>query len=119
MTSETPGPVEPVSADPVTVDDYIQRAWILQVEGDLPRAEADFRQATQIDERSAEGFYGLGLALKLQHSTAQAKEAFQKAIELIGAGALKEDQPRATMLNHLSKWHIETINQGLSQEPEP
>jgi tetratricopeptide (TPR) repeat protein len=119
MTSETPGPAQPAPQDPVTVEDFIHRAWILQVEGDLPRAEADFRQATQIDGRSAEGFYGLGLSLKLQRRAAQAKEAFEKAIELIGAGALKEDQPRATMLNHLSKWHIETINEGRSQEPEP
>jgi tetratricopeptide (TPR) repeat protein len=119
MSSETPGPVEPVPADPVTAEDYVQRAWILQVEGDLPRAEADFRQATQIDESSAEGFYGLGLALKLQRRVDQAKAAFEKAIELIGSGALKDDMPRATMLNHLSKWHLETINQGLTGEPEP
>lgn len=110
-------PAEEVVAEPKKPEEFTRRGWRLHVQGEQARAEADFRQALHLDPNSVEAQYGLGLALKAQQSNQQAVQAFERAIELIKDGGLNEDQARATMLRHLSKWHIDMIEKGRNREP--
>lgn len=117
-SDDLPPTPEPVQG-PETVEDLEQEGWRKHVHGDHQTAEEEFRQAVAKDPQSVDGYYGLGLALKLQRRNTDAIQAFQKTIELVNSGVMSSDTARATMLRHLSKWHIVNLEKGLNVEQEP
>ena len=108
-------PPQPNSA-PQTAEEYFQRAWGYYVKGDQNKAEQDFQQALSVDSQSVEAYYGLGLTLKMQGSLEPALQAFEKAIDLVKAGVMREDRVRATMLRNLAEWHIYSLKSGMNKE---
>lgn len=102
-----------LSATPQTVQEYHERGWIFITQNDFSAAEADFRQAVSKNNRYAEGFFGLGVALKKLARYTDAQEAFENAIAYLGQEAKKEDPSRLTMLRRLARDHIEIL-QGIS-----
>jgi tetratricopeptide (TPR) repeat protein len=108
-----------VRSEPVTLEDFLLAGWDAYAKHDQTLAENSFRQAQSLDENSVEAAYGLGLALKMQQRGEPAVEAFQRVIDLIQNGSLQDDLSRASMLRHLSNWHILMIRSGLGQEPQP
>jgi tetratricopeptide (TPR) repeat protein len=100
--------IEPVT-EPQTPEDYIRRGWVFHVQGEHVQAEHDFRTVISMERLTVEGYYGLGLSLKLQRRYDMAVQAFQKALDLLEGNALSQDPARAVMLHHLADWHIMTI----------
>jgi tetratricopeptide (TPR) repeat protein len=97
------------SKAPQTVREFHERGWIYLTENDFDSAEADFRQALAKNNRFAEGFFGLGIALKQLHKYPEAMEAFEKTLSFLGLDAKKEDQIRLSMLRRLAKDHLEVL----------
>ena len=106
-------------AEPETIEDYLREGWSLHVQGEHARAERNFREAFSMEPLSVEASYGLGLSLKLQGQKQEALQVFQRTIDLINSGKMNEHPRRATMLRHLSTWHIRTISSEVHKEPEP
>ena len=94
---------------PQNVREYHERGWIHLTENDYAGAEADFRQALAKNNRFAEGFFGLGVALKQLQKYSEAMEAFEKTLSFLGVEAKKEDQIRLSMLRRLAKHHLEIL----------
>jgi tetratricopeptide (TPR) repeat protein len=103
-------PVEAnTSNTPQNVREYHERGWIHLTQNDFAGAEADFRQALAKNNRFAEGFFGLGVALKQLQKYPEAMEAFEKTLSFLGLEAKKEDQIRLSMLRRLAKDHLEIL----------
>ena len=114
-----PAPVVEEVSEPQTRDDFIRRAWTLHVRGEYEQAEADFRKAIEIDPDSVEGYYGLGMSLKIQRRVEDSIKAFEAALEKIKSGATTEDPARTAMLRHMSGVQIMLLKKGDTQEPSP
>ena len=115
-----PTPITEPITEPQSIEDFLRRGWIYHVKGDHAHADADFRQALSMDPNSVEANYGLGMSLKIQGRGEEGRQVFEKTIALINEGKMKDDSSRATMLRHLSTWHIETIQSGQYKgEPAP
>ncbi len=116
MTADNTEMAPDVFSAPHTVEDFVRNGWTLHVKGDYKAAEADFRKALSKNPRSVEATYGLGMSLKLQGRAEEAVQAFKKTQEMIEAGELKSDPPRATILKSLSESHVLLIQSGLDLE---
>jgi tetratricopeptide (TPR) repeat protein len=53
-----------------------------QFGGGAQNAIADFRKALELDPRNAEAYLWLGVSLRKEHKDGEARQAFQKALEL-------------------------------------
>lgn len=116
MSPDKQDPPAETGANPKTADDFLQRGWILHVQGDYARSEADFRKAFDMESNSPEATYAIGMSLKIQGKQKESVEHFQKTIELVDAGNLNDDPGRATMLRHMSEAHIVLMKSGLDLE---
>lgn len=112
-------PTTPSPAEPDSFQEFLRRGWTFYIQRQQPAAEDEFRQALNLEPKNIEGLYALGLSLKVQHKYDLAIVAFTQVLELIQAGNLKTDPGRATMLRHLSQWHLETIHPNKETEPHP
>lgn len=104
MTSQKPE-LPPVEQQPKTAQDFLQRAWNAHVHQDYVNAVGDFRKAMNIEPQSAEACYGLGLSLKMMGKPGDALAAYQKTIQLLDQGSLKDNPARAAMLRRLAQAH--------------
>jgi tetratricopeptide (TPR) repeat protein len=98
--------------DPRTVREYHERGWIYHTQGNYPQAEADFREALAKNNRFAEAYFGLGLVLKLQGERGKSREAFEKAVSLLGYEGVKDDPTRAVMLRKMAQAHLENLEEA-------
>lgn len=110
-------PIEP-TIQPSTAKEYIERGWILHARKEYPASEKDFRQAVALDSQSPEPTYGLGLSLKMQRRMQEALQLFERTLNLMNMGALKNNPIRAAMLRRLTEAHIMLLQSEITQ-PEP
>lgn len=104
--------VDPESIEePELVSDYLRRGWAYHAREDNDAAVEDFRTALDMDPKSVDAAYGLGIALKAGGQKEQAVEAFQKAANLLEEGAV-EDHDRSEMLHRLSIGQINELTKG-------
>lgn len=76
-----------IAMDPKSSKAYVSRGvgnYYLPASfgGGADNAIADFRQAIQLDAKNAEAYLWLGMALKKKNQNVQAREAFQKSLQL-------------------------------------
>jgi tetratricopeptide (TPR) repeat protein len=104
---------EPKSAaESETTEDFFHQGWIQHLsEKDDAAAEESFRRAISLDINNVEAYYGLGLVLKAQGKGQGAIETFQKVIDKIEAGGIK-DNVRGEMLRRLTVGHINQLKSG-------
>lgn len=95
-----------LTMSPQTVQEYHERGWLHLTMADYPAAETDFRQAVSRNNRYAEGYFGLGVALKKLNRYIEALDAFEKALSYLNQETKKEDQARLTMLRRLAQDHM-------------
>jgi tetratricopeptide (TPR) repeat protein len=72
---------------PRAVFPVVSLGMALLATGDPVRAEAQFRQATDMDNEYSLAWFGLAKALVAQKKTEPAEEAFHRAVELMPSGA--------------------------------
>ena len=53
-----------------------------QFGGGAQNATADFRKALELDPKNAEAYLWLGVSLRKENKDAEARQAFQKSLEL-------------------------------------
>ena len=86
--------------------------------GQAKQAEKCFLAAIAVDSRASQGFFNLGMALRLQNDVYRALEAFQKALEL----APEHPQNYLQVFKQyqqVSKWPeaVQTLETGLHRHP--
>jgi len=86
-------------------------AWSRLGNGENLHAEELFRQVIDLNPQVVDGWYGLGLALKVQGRKEEAIRCFQKALELIEIG-LVADRTRRSMVRRLALGHINLLRNG-------
>ncbi len=104
--------ISPAPANPQTATEYMNRAWIMQAQGDQTAAESDFRQSLKLDAQSVDGYYGLGLALKSLGRASEARQAFEIALELVNSNQINSDVGRVTILRHLIRSNLKMLANG-------
>jgi len=72
------------------------------------RAEEDLRQAVSKRPDFVDAWYSLGLVLKAQGRTADARSAFQQAMTRLSQGQ-EENKDRAGMLRRLISAHLNAL----------
>lgn len=97
--------------EPKDLDTYMRRGWAYHSRDQEGKAEQDFRKALEIDPKSVDANYVLGLVLKAQGRVEEAIKYFDKTVELIEAGKI-QDPSRSEMLRRLSLGHINELQKG-------
>ena len=108
MDEETKLEISPAQ-EPQNVREFNERGWIYLAEGEFIKAEADFRQALLKNNRFADAFFGLGVALKRQDHIPDARAAFEKAVSFLGKDTSNEDRVRLSMLRRLAEDHLKVL----------
>lgn len=75
------------------------------------KAEEDFRNALQLDPKSIDANYVLGLILKAQERKQEAVEYFKKTVDLLEEDR-SENKARKEMLRRLAMGHINELSRG-------
>ena len=101
MTIETEAGTPP----PRTAEEYEHRAWLNYTRKDQTQAEADFKKALELNANLVDSAYGLAMTLKAAGEAERATGAFQRVIELLDEGHVK-DTARAKILRALTQTQI-------------
>ncbi|MDX1436101.1 MAG: hypothetical protein R3335_04780 [Anaerolineales bacterium] len=88
------------SVNPQSAEDYSRRGWVRLASHENQDAVSDFQQALKLNADLVDAAYGLGKALKASNQSAEAAQAFDKALALLDGGAI-EDKIKADMLRGL------------------
>jgi len=98
---DNPSPPNLAAKAPLTIEDWISSGWQNYVFKKFAEAEADFRRALQLDDRSADAHYGLGLSLHSQQRTPAAIEALDEAQDRLEQDNPQEDPGHRAILSQL------------------
>ncbi len=93
---------------PQTPEDYLNRGMAFYTRGQYPEAEADLQKALESRPGFVDAQYSLGLVLKAAGQKDKARDAFEKVLTLL-EDVKQEDKVRASMLERLTKAHLETL----------
>lgn len=106
------GKIEPDEMpEPTDGEGYMRRGWAFHAKDMESEAEADFKQALELNANSVDANYALGLTKKAQGQNDAALEYFRKTLKLIEAGKVKEGT-QAEMLRRLTLGHINELSEG-------
>ncbi len=89
--------------------DYAERGYLYFSQKKYDQAKEDFRHVLGMDAFNLEAWYGLGLTLKGAGNNAEAVNAFEHVLNLLG---YVEDHQRANVLGRLVKGHINQLKTG-------
>ncbi len=93
---------------PQTPEDYLNRGMAFYTRQQYAEAEADLRKALEARPGFVDAQYSLGLVLKAQGRTEEARAAFREALTAID-GMEAKDKVRSAMLRRLTKAHLEAL----------
>lgn len=98
---------------PKTVEEYLNQGWLYHAaEKNEQAAEVSFRKAIDINPRSADAYYGLGLVLIAQAKLEAALDSLKQVLELLDTGHGGDDS-QAVMLRHLTTILINRLESGI------
>jgi tetratricopeptide (TPR) repeat protein len=107
--TQTSDPLE--IREPNDYDSFMQRGWANHAHGDQEKAESDFRRAVSYSPESVDANYALGLIMKSEGNTQDAIEQFEKTMDLILQGKIKEHS-KSEMMRRLTLAHINELKTG-------
>ena len=108
---------KPIVLDPsllrdlMTSEDYLKRGMAFYARKQYEEAERDLRTAISLNDALVDAYYALGLVLKAESRKEEAIQVFEKLLDLIGRGVVKNSQKTA-MLRRLTKGHINFLTTG-------
>jgi tetratricopeptide (TPR) repeat protein len=91
--------------NPASAADYNRRGWAYYIQGEHTEAEADFRRALDLQNDAVDALYGLALVTKKRGRT-EWQPSFERVIQLLEAGAMRDNRPRAVILRHLARTQL-------------
>jgi tetratricopeptide (TPR) repeat protein len=91
--------------NPTSAEEYNRRGWAYTIQGEHSQAEEDFRRALDLQNDAVDALYGLGLVTKKRGRT-EWQPAFERVIQLLEAGAMRDNRPRAVILRHLAQTQL-------------
>jgi Flp pilus assembly protein TadD len=94
MLDECVALLDGVIAKEATPDLHLSRATCRIAKKDAKGAEDDYRAATKLDPNFAPGYFYLGLLLKKQGKKQEAKQAFEKVVEVAGDGSRPAEEAK-------------------------
>jgi Tfp pilus assembly protein PilF len=97
--------------EPTDYEGFMRRGWAFHSKGEEDKAESDFRTAIVYAPESIDANYALGLVLKAQNKVDSAVEQFNKCMQLIEQGKIKENSQRE-MMRRLTLGHINELTIG-------
>ena len=105
-------PLDPATMrNPTTADDYMKRGIAFYARKQYDRSEDDLKAAISLDPELVDAYYNLGLMLKAVFRKEESIQAFEKYIDLISNGLVK-NHDRAEMLRRLAMGHINEQRTG-------
>ena len=105
-------PVDPYSMpEPIAIQDYFQRGMAFYARKLYDAAEKDLRRVVELDPKSVDGFYGLGMVYKAAKRNAEAIQSFEEAIRVLREGAV-ENHNKSEMLRRLALGHVNELKTG-------
>jgi tetratricopeptide (TPR) repeat protein len=96
---------------PEDFDGYVRRGWVYHSNDQEEKAEADIKKALELNPKSIDANYTLGLIYKAQGRKEDAVQTFEKVQKLIEAGE-ESDTNRMEMLRRLATGHINELTKG-------
>lgn len=108
---------KPIVLDPsllrdlMTSEDYLKRGMAFYARKQYEEAERDLRTAISLNDALVDAYYALGLVLKAESRKEEAIQVFEKLLDLIGRGVVKNSQ-KIAMLRRLTKGHINFLTTG-------
>ena len=94
MLDECVALLDGVIAKQATPDLHLSRATCRLAKKDTKGAESDYRASTKLDPNFAPGYFYLGLLLKQAGKKQDAKKAFEKVVEVAGAGSRPAEEAK-------------------------
>ena len=94
-----------------TADEYLKRGMAYYARKQYENAEKDLRTAVSLNEELIDAYYSLGMVLKAAFQEDEAVQAFEKVLDLLNSGLVKNSDQLA-MLRRLAKGHINEIKTG-------
>jgi tetratricopeptide (TPR) repeat protein len=109
--------VKSIAVDPSTMrnlstgEEYLKRGVAYYARKQYENAENDLRTAIAMDADPVEAYYCLGMVLKAASKSEEAIQCFEKVLDLLNQGRLK-NHDRQAMLQRLAKGHINYMKTG-------
>ena len=97
--------------EPTDYEGFMRRGWAFHSSGEQEKAESDFRTAIVYSPESVDANYALGLVMKAQDKNVAAVEQFNKSMQLIERGKIKE-HAQSEMMRRLTLGHINELTTG-------
>jgi tetratricopeptide (TPR) repeat protein len=94
-----------------TADEYLKRGMAYYARKQYENAEKDLRTAISLNEELIDAYYSLGMVLKAAFRKDEAVQAFEKVLDLLNSGLVKNSDQLA-MLRRLAKGHVNEIKTG-------
>ena len=94
-----------------TADEFLKRGMAYYARKQYENAEKDLRTAISLNEELIDAYYSLGIVLKAAFQEDEAVQAFEKVLDLLNSGLVKNSDQLA-MLRRLAKGHINEIKTG-------
>ena len=94
-----------------TADEFLKRGMAYYARKQYENAEKDLRTAISLNEELIDAYYSLGMVLKAAFQEDEAVQAFEKVLDLLNSGLVKNSDQLA-MLRRLAKGHINEIKTG-------
>lgn len=92
-------------------EDYLRRGVAYYARKQFENAENDLRTAISLDADLLDAYYYMGLVLKAASKKDEAVQYFEKVLDLLNQGHLK-NHDRVAMLRRLVKGHINYMKTG-------